>query len=81
MPDQTTPASIGARELSALCEIARCQSGGGLKRIQPFFKRKASMQKLATYGLVEPFEGYGTEAQPAWKITDEGRRRVPHASE
>lgn len=67
---------IGARELAALAEIAQWQTGGGLRRTRPYYWRPASMRKLQAHGLVE-LSPYGTDAAPAWHITDAGRSRAP----
>lgn len=68
--------TIGKNEEDALLEIERIQTGGGLRRIRPFYWRRASMQKLAAHGLVEPMPGYDHYKTPGMRITEAGRARV-----
>lgn len=64
---------MNKRLQEALDEIAGHQFSGGLSRIRPYYFRTASMRSLAEMGLVERMAGYGSDSQPAWRITDAGR--------
>lgn len=59
-------------EITALEELGRHESRG-LGRARAFYWRRASMSKLADKGLVQRDTRYGSDAQPAWKMTNAGR--------
>jgi hypothetical protein len=64
------PVILSRRELEALEDIARWQTGFAA---QPYYWRKASMTKLHARGYVEPMPGV---MAGAWRITPAGRQHL-----